>query len=62
MRKILETEITCEKNTKASLFHKLTGENIYFKALDTKDAEKIHKYASDKEVKHFIGRVQCKEA
>jgi ribosomal-protein-alanine N-acetyltransferase len=54
MTKILETE-NYDNNTKANLFHKLTGENIYFKALDTKDAEKVHKYASDKDVKRFIG-------
>jgi [ribosomal protein S5]-alanine N-acetyltransferase len=39
----------------SSLFHELNGKNIYFKALDTKDAEEIHTYASDKEVKRFIG-------
>lgn len=55
MTKILETEKNNENNIKADLFHKLAGDNIYFKALDTKDAEKIHKYASDKDVKRFIG-------
>jgi ribosomal-protein-alanine N-acetyltransferase len=55
MRKLIETEENHDNNTQASLFHKLTSENIYFKALDTKDAEKIHKYASDKDVKRFIG-------
>ncbi|WP_349305900.1 GNAT family N-acetyltransferase [Clostridium swellfunianum] len=44
-----------EKDTNASIFHKMTGENIYFKALEIKDAEKVHKYASDKDVKRFIG-------
>jgi [ribosomal protein S5]-alanine N-acetyltransferase len=55
MGKILGTEKNYEKNIETNLFHKLTGENIYFKTLDTKDAEKIHKYASDKGVKRFIG-------
>lgn len=45
MEKILGTE----------LFHMLSGDKIYFKPLDTKDAPKIHKYASDKDVKRFIG-------
>lgn len=39
----------------ANLFHDLEEENIYFKALDTKDAQEIHSYASDKNVKKFIG-------
>ncbi len=37
------------------LFHKLEGRDISFKALDTKDAEAIHSYASDNNVKRFIG-------
>ena len=37
------------------LFHSLEGKNIYFKPLSTKDAEAIHSYASDKDVKRFIG-------
>lgn len=39
----------------ASLFHGLKGENIYFKSLNTNDAEEIHKYASDEDVSRFIG-------
>jgi ribosomal-protein-alanine N-acetyltransferase len=38
-----------------SLFHELEAESICFKALDLKDAEEIHKYASDEEVSRFIG-------
>lgn len=38
-----------------SLFHGLEGENIYFKPLNTKDAQEIHSYASDPEVSRFIG-------
>lgn len=38
-----------------SLFHELEGENIYFKALNTNDAQEIHTYASDEEVSRFIG-------
>lgn len=38
-----------------SLFHELEGANIYFKSLNTNDAEEIHKYASDEDVSRFIG-------
>lgn len=38
-----------------SLFHGLEGENICFKPLDANDAEAIHSYASDVNVKRFIG-------
>lgn len=38
-----------------SLFHKLEGKDIYFKALNTKDVNEIHQYASDEEVSRFIG-------
>jgi [ribosomal protein S5]-alanine N-acetyltransferase len=38
-----------------NLFHNLNGENICFKALDPKDAQVIHSYVSDEEVKRFIG-------
>lgn len=38
-----------------SLFHSLEGKNVYFKALSINDAEAIHSYASDKDVKRFIG-------
>lgn len=38
-----------------SLFHSLEGQHISFKALDTKDAQEIHSYASDENVKRFIG-------
>ena len=38
-----------------SLFHRLQGKNIYFKALCTKDEEEIHSYASDEDVSRFIG-------
>lgn len=38
-----------------SLFHSLEGSKVYFKALSIKDAEFIHSYASDKDVKRFIG-------
>ncbi len=37
------------------LFHGLEGENIYFKALNANDAQEIHSYASDENVKRFIG-------
>lgn len=37
------------------LFHSLVGKNIYFKPLKTEDAHKVHDYASDKEVKKYIG-------
>lgn len=37
------------------LFHSLEGENIYFKSLCENDFEEIHAYASDPEVKRFIG-------
>jgi len=36
-------------------FHTLEGKNVYFKALSLDDAQEIHRYASDKEVKRFIG-------
>ncbi|KUO70908.1 MAG: GNAT family acetyltransferase [Clostridia bacterium BRH_c25] len=38
-----------------NLFHGLEGENICFKPLSTNDAQEIHSYASDKNVKRFIG-------
>lgn len=38
-----------------SLFHGLEGQNIYFKPLNTDDAQAIHSYASDENVKRFIG-------
>jgi [ribosomal protein S5]-alanine N-acetyltransferase len=37
------------------LFHVLESENICFKALNTNDVPEIHAYASDMEVKRFIG-------
>jgi ribosomal-protein-alanine N-acetyltransferase len=37
------------------LFHGLEGESICFKPLNTNDAEAIHSYASDENVKRFIG-------
>lgn len=37
------------------IFHGLQGEKIYFKPLSINDAEKIHTYASDENVKRFIG-------
>lgn len=37
------------------LFHSLEGKNIYFKQLNTEDAQAVHDYASDKDVKKFIG-------
>lgn len=37
------------------LFHKLESANIYFRPLDVKDSPEIHSYASDKNVKRFIG-------
>jgi len=37
------------------LFHSLEGKNIYFKPLNTEDAQAVHDYASDKDVKKFIG-------
>lgn len=37
------------------VFHELTSENIQFKALNIKDTEAIHEYASDPDVKRFIG-------
>ena len=40
---------------KASLFHSLEGESIYFKSLSINDAQEIHNYASDEEVSCFIG-------
>lgn len=39
----------------SSLFHTLEGKNIYFKSLNLDDIYEIHNYASDKEVKRFIG-------
>lgn len=39
----------------SSLFHTLEGENVYFKPLSLDDVQEIHNYASDKEVKRFIG-------
>lgn len=39
----------------SSLFHALENKNIYFKALNVNDVQEIHKYASDKDVKRFIG-------
>jgi [ribosomal protein S5]-alanine N-acetyltransferase len=39
----------------SSLFHRLEGKNICFKALSIKDANAIHHYASDEEVSRFIG-------
>ena len=39
----------------ASIFHQQEGVNICFRPLDTKDAEAIHSYASDENVKRFIG-------
>jgi len=38
-----------------NLFHELIGEEICFRSLDTNDAEAIHEYASDADVKRFIG-------
>lgn len=38
-----------------SIFHSMEGQQISFKALDTKDAQEIHSYASDENVKRFIG-------
>lgn len=38
-----------------SLFHGLKGENICFKPLDTNDEQEIHSYASDVNMKRFIG-------
>lgn len=38
-----------------NLFHGLEGDSIYFQALNAKDAEEIHAYASDEEVSRFIG-------
>jgi ribosomal-protein-alanine N-acetyltransferase len=37
------------------IFHGLEGKSIYFKPLSTDDAEVIHSYASDPNVKRFIG-------
>ncbi len=36
-------------------FHDLKGERLCFKALDIKDTEEIHCFASDPNVKRFIG-------
>ena len=38
-----------------NLFHKLEGESIYFKPLNTSDMKEIHSYASDENVSRFIG-------
>ncbi|MDQ7092629.1 GNAT family protein [Desulfosporosinus sp. PR] len=38
-----------------NLFHKLEGGNIRFKALELKDIQAIHNYASDENVSRFIG-------
>jgi [ribosomal protein S5]-alanine N-acetyltransferase len=37
------------------LFHSLQGQNIYFKSLSVDDVQEIHRYASDPDVKRFIG-------
>jgi ribosomal-protein-alanine N-acetyltransferase len=37
------------------LFHRLEGRRIYFKPLNTDDAQEIHNYASDEDVSRFIG-------
>jgi len=37
------------------LFHSLEGERISFKPLSTDDSEAVHSYASDANVKRFIG-------
>ena len=42
-------------NVSVSMFHRLEGRNIYFKPLNIIDAEAIHSYASDENVKRFIG-------
>ncbi|QUH26876.1 GNAT family N-acetyltransferase [Serpentinicella alkaliphila] len=39
----------------ASLFHRLEGNNFYFKKLEISDCIEIHKYASDIDVSRFIG-------
>ena len=44
-----------EDKMNTSLFHVLEGENIYFKSLNTNDAQEVHKYASDEDVSRFIG-------
>lgn len=44
-----------ENKMDTSLFHELEGEYIYFKPLSTSDAQEIHSYASDKNVKRYIG-------
>lgn len=38
-----------------NVFHGLESSNIFFKPIDMKDAQAIHSYASDKNVKRFIG-------
>ncbi len=38
-----------------NLFHSLEGEHIYFKPLSIEDAPEVHSYASDEDVKRFIG-------
>jgi [ribosomal protein S5]-alanine N-acetyltransferase len=38
-----------------NLFHALESKNIYFKSLSLDDVQEIHGYASDKDVKRFIG-------
>jgi ribosomal-protein-alanine N-acetyltransferase len=37
------------------LFHRLEGDKICFRELDTKDTEAVHSYASDEDVSRFIG-------
>lgn len=44
-----------ENHMEGNLFSGLSGEKIYFKQLSKEDAIKIHEYASDKDVKKFIG-------
>lgn len=39
----------------AILFHCLSGNNLYFKPLSTKDAKEIHSFSSDEDVSRFIG-------
>lgn len=38
-----------------NLFHSLSGDNLYFKALSTNDAQEIHRFTSDEDVSRFIG-------
>lgn len=37
------------------MFHELEGEKLCFRALDINDAQAVHSYASDENVKRFIG-------